>query len=342
MSILFLDIETTGFPNQAGLPFGMNPPYEEIDKYESARIVQMSLMVCNENFEQIEFYDNIVNSEQKFSIPNSHFHGITNEISNTQGKPFTEIIKTIISPRIKQSTHVFAHNANFDLSVLKSELYRHNMHYTLEALNKKNIICTMKITKNIVNVRNNYGIKNPSLAELYQFATQKPIQNAHNSKYDVINLHEAIKSLIDKTQLKIDGFYPKPISPVNADEVKSEIVPVNADEVKSVIVSNVIQQNNSVDFSKLKVDELQKYCKENGIKGYSKMNKKTLLEIINAKKTETKTNISTTILKQDATAVAKKPVDDDSSGDYCECGRNNEDSSVGCSRWPSCINDKEW
>ena len=341
MSILFLDIETTGFPNQAGLPFGRNPPYEEIDKYESARIVQISLMVCNEYFEQIEFYDYIVNSEQKFSIPNSHLHGITNEISNTRGILFIEIIKTI-SPYIKQATHVFAHNSNFDLSVLKSELYRHNMHYTLEALKKMNERCTMKLTKNIVNVRNNYGIKNPSLAELYQFATQKPIQNSHNSKYDVINLHEAIKSLIDKNQLKIDGFYPKPISPVITDEVKSEMVPVNADEVKSEIVSNVIQQNNPVDFSKLKVDELQKYCKENGIKGYSKMNKKTLLEIINTKKTETKINTSTIVPKQAAIAVAKKPVDDDSSGDYCECGRNNEDGSIGCSRWPSCINDKEW
>lgn len=333
MYILFLDTETIGFPNQAGLPFGMNPPYQEIDKYDSARIVQISLMTCNEHFEPIDSHDYIVNSEQKFSIPNSQLHGITNEISNTQGINFTEIIKTI-SPYIKQATHVFAHNANFDLSVLKSELYRHNMHYTLEALNKKNIMCTMKITKNIVNARNNYGIKNPSLAELYQFATQKTIQNAHNSKYDVINLHEAIKSLIDTNQLKIDGIYPKPIPPVITDEVKLEIVPVNADEVKSYIIPNVIQQNNPVDFSKLKVDELQKYCKENGIKGYSKMNKKTLLEIINAKKTENKTNISTTVPLMPT--VAKKPVDD-SSGDYCECGRNNEDGSVGCSRWPSCI-----
>ena len=38
-------------------------------------------------------------------------------------------------------------------------------------------------------------IKDPSLKELYYHAFNMEIENAHNSKYDVINLQEAIKKI---------------------------------------------------------------------------------------------------------------------------------------------------
>ena len=44
--------------------------------------------------------------------------------------------------------------------------------------------------------KNKYNrIKDPSLKELYKFAFNKELENAHNSKYDVINLHAAIKKI---------------------------------------------------------------------------------------------------------------------------------------------------
>ena len=57
--------------------------------------------------------------------------------------------------------------------------------------------------KNIVKATNKYGIKFPSLAELYKFVFKKNIENAHNSKYDVINLYDAIKILYDQKQFII-------------------------------------------------------------------------------------------------------------------------------------------
>jgi hypothetical protein len=59
----------------------------------------------------------------------------------------------------------------------------------------------MKDTKNIVKSTNNYGIKDPSLKELYYFVFKKDMENAHNSKYDVINLQLAIKNLFDDNKL---------------------------------------------------------------------------------------------------------------------------------------------
>jgi hypothetical protein len=56
----------------------------------------------------------------------------------------------------------------------------------------------MKHTKNIVKIINKFGkYKYPSMKELYKYCFGKDIENAHNSKYDVINLHAAIKHMYD-------------------------------------------------------------------------------------------------------------------------------------------------
>lgn len=56
----------------------------------------------------------------------------------------------------------------------------------------------MKHTKGILKIINQYGrYKNPSLNEIYKFAFNKDMDNAHNSKYDVINMHAVIKKMYD-------------------------------------------------------------------------------------------------------------------------------------------------
>jgi hypothetical protein len=59
----------------------------------------------------------------------------------------------------------------------------------------------MKHTRNIVKIMTYYGIKDPKLSELYKFATNKELSNAHDAKFDVIHLHEAIKKLFDDSKL---------------------------------------------------------------------------------------------------------------------------------------------
>ena len=56
----------------------------------------------------------------------------------------------------------------------------------------------MKHCKDIVKIINQYNrYKNPSLKEIYKFAFDKELKNAHNSKYDVINMHAVIKKMYD-------------------------------------------------------------------------------------------------------------------------------------------------
>jgi DNA polymerase III epsilon subunit-like protein len=197
---LIIDVETTGLPSCDGLPFGIYPLYTKLSQFNNARIVQVSMMLCNEKLEQINFFDFIIKSDG-FAINNAeHFHGITNEISATKGVPFI-YVANMISSLLQNVSHVIAHNSDFDLCLLKSELYRYNMHSIIAQLETKHIFCSMKQTKMIVNVRNSFGIKYPKLAELYYFVFKTEIENAHNSKYDVINLHRAIKKLFDRNKL---------------------------------------------------------------------------------------------------------------------------------------------
>ena len=266
---LIIDVETTGLPQRGGLPYGQNPSHEKLNMYDSARVVQVSMMLCNEHFEQVELKDFIVKADG-FTIGNSQFHGITDEISATKGTPFSEVAE-VLSAYLKQVSHIVAHNANFDLSILNSELYRLGMHSLIAELKTKRTLCTMKHTKMIVKVRNNYGIKDPSLAELYGYVFKKNIENAHNSKYDVINLHSIVKSMYDSKQLNYNE------KMVYTPTQKTVIEAVQIDK-QDVVTSSVPL---TIDFSKLKLTELHQQCKDKGIKGFSKLNKNALIERLN-------------------------------------------------------------
>lgn len=191
---LIIDVETTGLPDCKSLSYGQYPSPDCLDKYDSSRIVQFSMMLCDENLEQIQMIDFIIKSDG-FTIENSNFHGITNEISSKKGILFSHVA-LILSHHLKKVSHIIAHNAMFDISIIKSELHRLSMNSIIEEIDSKQILCTMKETKQLVQAKNKYNkLKDPSLAELYKFAVGKDIENAHNSNYDVINLHLAIQNL---------------------------------------------------------------------------------------------------------------------------------------------------
>lgn len=200
---LILDIETTGFPDRKGLKHGQVPDYKNLTKYEDARIVQFTMMICNENFDEIEIDDFIVKTDG-FKIPNSHIHGITEQISIDDGYALTDVI-AVFQKYLKQCSHIFAHNIDFDIPIIKSELYRIGFHDIIKEIDEKTLLCTMKHTKNMVNIKNCYGVKYPTLKELYKHVFNTDMENAHNSKYDVINLHLIIKKLFDEKKMNYDN-----------------------------------------------------------------------------------------------------------------------------------------
>jgi DNA polymerase-3 subunit alpha len=245
---LIIDIETTGLPDREGLKFGQYPDYTQLNKYDNSRIVQFSMMICNENFEQIELCDFIIKADN-FNITNSSFHGITNEISNEQGITIQELSQHLFD-KLNKVSHIISHNSNFDINILKSELYRYDLGSIISEINRKIISCSMRLTKNIVKATNKYGIKDPRLEELYKHVFNTDIQNAHNSKNDVINLYDSLKVLFDSKQIKYNLTY--------------------------------FDENELVgDLNLLSIGELRKLCTFKGYKGSSKMKKQEIIELIN-------------------------------------------------------------
>lgn len=198
MSVILFDLETTGLPSRAGLRFGEYHAYTDTPKYNEARIVQISYMLCDCDLNMLSMHDYVINSCGLFTITNSHIHGITDEISRSSGEDFDDVMSRF-EDALRGATTIVAHNADFDVNVLKAELHRRDKIAMLEELCKKRVVCTMKACKSVVNILNIYNRqKYPTLKELYEFATDKLMQNAHNSKYDVLNMHEAIKCLFDR------------------------------------------------------------------------------------------------------------------------------------------------
>ena len=128
---LIIDVETIGLP----VCNGKYPPYDSLPEYENARVVQMTMMLCDDNWEQLELFDFIIKADG-FDIANSTFHGITNEISSERGIPFQDIA-LILSEQLKKVTKIMAHNAHFDIFIIKSELFRISMHSIIEEINSK-------------------------------------------------------------------------------------------------------------------------------------------------------------------------------------------------------------
>jgi len=273
---LIIDFETTGLIETR--VWGKYPPHEELDKYKKARAVQFTMMVCNEKFEEIELTDYIVKVD--VPIPNANFHGITNEISETKGILFSKIAEHI-STNLKRVSHIVAHNALFDLSILKSELYRHGLHSILEEVNEKQVFCTMMHTTPMLNIRMGNRTKSPNLEELYRFVFNEDIQNTHNSEYDVRNLHKAIKKLYDSGRLnyKKQMIYT-PLIPMVAVEPMVVAVEESDADILIPIPANEPSVAVKIDYSKMTVVQLTKLCKDRKIKGYSGKKKNNLIEML--------------------------------------------------------------
>lgn len=200
MALIF-DTETNGLPICKS--YSEFPCYTDLSKYNSARLVQISYILTNSSFNNLEESDDIIKADS-FKIENTQFHGITDAISLNKGIPFVDFAEKFNNALDFVDT-IIAHNLNFDINVLRAELYRYNLLDIIIKLDSKKMICTMQYTKYIVcsKFKSGTGIKDPSLKELYQYFVKKEITNQHNSKYDTFNLWTIVKIMYDKNLIKI-------------------------------------------------------------------------------------------------------------------------------------------
>lgn len=186
------DTETSGLPDRLGYNIYHDP--QNIECYKNSRIVSIS-WILSQNHNAVEHIYFIIKPEDFEISPESEsIHGISKEKALLEGVSFDYMLEKFMFA-IKQSKNLIAHNINFDINVLKSELYRRNKFSELGELNNKCLICTMNKGKNLMG-------KNPKLADLYKYLYGQDMTNAHNAQADTYFCFQIYKILFPKDEKK--------------------------------------------------------------------------------------------------------------------------------------------
>ena len=176
--IIVMDVETNGLIKQRGL----TPNKNNLDYFP--RIVQFSWGLYTEDGECKEMKDFIIKPDGWNMNGKEKFHGITQERALKEGVDIKDVLTEYKNDIDNHCLKLVCHNLNFDKTIVMSELIRLDLN-----VNDVESFCTMKNTINYCKltpmVRGEY--KWASLEQLYYKMFNEDIENAHNSKYDVIN-----------------------------------------------------------------------------------------------------------------------------------------------------------
>ena len=173
MQYIAFDFETSG------LPKGRKPVTREtLGQHDTCRAVSLSAARFSSKGRLVDTFDAMI-LPTDFSIsPGSvAIHGITEEMAKSKGRPFLQVFTdfmTFIGPRTKT---VVAHNAKFDVSVLRSEMIRHGIDLSLT--DDLNFRCTLELYRERF-------LKPIRLGVLYEEIFGEQFENAHNSLADCI------------------------------------------------------------------------------------------------------------------------------------------------------------
>lgn len=199
MKILFFDTETTGIPF-----LKKTDDYTKLSVFNFARLIQFSMIIYDKVTHKREEYDFII-KPFNFKINNHHIHGITDQIAQTKGISIFHFFNVLNKIFKKNDIKLLvAHNIDFDINIICSELYRYKKLELLDKFKTLDKFCTMKNSKHIVKSTNKNGhLKYPKLSELYTFLFNQDPTNLHNSLYDTRYLTECYIKLF-KHKIDID------------------------------------------------------------------------------------------------------------------------------------------
>jgi DNA polymerase III epsilon subunit-like protein len=187
---IVLDTETNGLPRNKLIV----DSEKYLHAYDTARLLQLSWACYDINGKLIKLSDYYVKPEG-YEVRETRIHGITPEIANT-GKSFMEVMIKFYND-FTTVKYIVGHNISFDVNVMKSEMMRRSLISMMNDFNKCIPVCTMKKCKTLVGAVSVKGrLKYPKQSELYEFVMKEKMTNAHNSKYDVLNLGKVISKLI--------------------------------------------------------------------------------------------------------------------------------------------------
>ena len=172
---LIFDTETTGLPKK------WKAPLTDFENWP--RMVQLAWQ-CHDLKGNFLFAKNHVIIPEGYTIPKDveEVHGISTEIAKEKGIPLKEALTDFVED-IKKAKFIIAHNIEFDINIVGSELLRCDME---EIITKIPRICTKIESTEFCAIRNKSGsLKSPTLTELHLKLFKAPFPEAHNAAADV-------------------------------------------------------------------------------------------------------------------------------------------------------------
>jgi len=211
MQYVAFDFETSGLPTGRR---NVEVTSETLKNFDDCRAVSLSAARFSSKGRLIDTFDAIVQPENfQIGERSIEVHGITQEMAERNGRPFTEVFTDFIKFIGPRTTTLVAHNAQFDRSVLRSEVIRHGLNESL--LDKFNFVCTLQIYKERF-------LKPIKLGVLYNELFGEDFENAHNSLADCIACGRVYPFLMGQTERQLKNIgVPKVI--IGASSVASAI-----------------------------------------------------------------------------------------------------------------------
>jgi DNA polymerase-3 subunit alpha len=187
------DVETKGLPLFNAQSKYRFPNFKQLKRYDPARLQSISWIVANEAGEKVK-QESFIIRPLDFIIDNdskaTQIHGITREVADEKGVPFHTMYDKFYEDLCECKTLV-AHNIQFDVSIMLSEMYRYNKMDGISEFLDKNRICTMKYGKIASGMS-----KNPKLSELYKHFYGEEMENAHDAEYDTMYCYKCLVELL--------------------------------------------------------------------------------------------------------------------------------------------------
>lgn len=170
---LIFDCETTG---KADFKAPVSAPHQP-------RIVQLAALLVEDD-KELACLNTIIEPDD-FLIPveASNIHGITTTRAAEIGVPLPPVLETFHS-LIQHADWIVGHNIAFDIFCAQIEFSKRA--YANPFLEKPTF-CTMKQSTDVCKLAGalNYGYKWPKLREVYMFAFNEQLVDAHNAMVDL-------------------------------------------------------------------------------------------------------------------------------------------------------------
>jgi|GEM_PF-182050 len=172
---IVLDIETTGLPQSK---YNL---IEETSKWPF--ILQLAWTIVDENYNIVKEQNYYLDYKGEIPSIASAINHIDKQLILEKGVDTVTVLKEFLSDALSVD-YLVAHNIEFDLHIIRVELYRNKFGKPLESIET---ICTMKTSMFYVDAKKKDGsIKYPRLEELYQKCFKK------DDSYRIVSgLHDA-------------------------------------------------------------------------------------------------------------------------------------------------------